>query len=171
MQSSALISTCGLYRYWLLRVWNDDARKRYVLWVMLNPSTADASQDDPTIRRCIGYSKAWGYDGLIVCNLYAYRATQPKDLWKATDPVGPENDRHLESGAHCSSKMVAAWGANADPARAAHVREIMKRYGEVCALSLTKDRQPKHPLYLPSILQPQPIESFREMTTQGEEVR
>lgn len=157
MQANALISPCGRYRYWLLRVWDDNPRKNYVLWVMLNPSTADATQDDPTIRRCIAFSKAWGYDGLIVCNLYGYRATKPVDLWKASDPVGPENDFHLESGGHCSKKMIAAWGANAQPERAAHVTKLLSKFGELCALGVTKDRQPKHPLYLPGALQPQPI--------------
>src|SRR5262245_19133112 len=89
----ALISPCGLYRYWLTRTWDNSLRR--VCWVMLNPSTADAEQDDPTIRRCVGFARSWGAGGIIVVNLFAFRASDPKALLRAADPVGPDNDGHI----------------------------------------------------------------------------
>lgn len=160
MRSDAVISACGLYRYCLTREWGDAVRRRVALWVMLNPSTADALQDDPTTRRCIGYSKAWGFDGLIVVNLYAYRATQPAELWKAPDPVGPDNDDYILASAARASIIIAAWGSNANPERAAKVSTLLRQRGRLHALALTKDRKPKHPLYLPGALRPQPVEAL-----------
>src|SRR5690606_18576726 len=95
MNGTARFSPCGQYRYLLTRpipapFWKPDAGE--AVFVMLNPSTADASEDDPTIRRCIGFAKEWGCTGLTVANLYALRSTDPKGLWKHRDPVGPEND-------------------------------------------------------------------------------
>ncbi len=139
---AATLSPDGLYRYRLRRAWGVD---NWVNFIMLNPSTADADQDDPTIRRCIGFARRWGYDGLIVTNLYAYRATKPKVLRTVADPVGPDNDTHLLA---CSldRPVVAAWGANADPARVAAVLELLP--GDIYTLGLTKDGQPRHPLYV-----------------------
>lgn len=102
---SAKISDCGQYRYTLTR---GDAPR--LCFVMLNPSTADATLDDPTIRRCLGYAKREGCAGLEVLNLYALRATNPADLWKHHDPVGPDNDRELYWAASRYMRMVAAWG-------------------------------------------------------------
>src|SRR5262245_13227298 len=107
-QSSAELSPCGRYRYALTRTWGDP--KKVVCWVMLNPSTADADQDDPTIRRCLGFSRAWGAGGLVVVNLFALRATDPDQLRIAADPVGPDNDSHLSTAAF-GRLVVAAWGA------------------------------------------------------------
>lgn len=90
--TTAGISECGTYRYWLCREWSPGLDS--LVWLMLNPSTADATQDDPTIRRCMGFARRWGYGGITVVNLYAYRATNPRDLLTAADPVGPENDRY-----------------------------------------------------------------------------
>jgi len=94
MIKSAEISKCGKYRYSLTRVWSDNIKT--FIWVMLNPSTADAETDDPTIRKCIGFSKKYGCGGMFVVNLFAYRATNPKQLLSVDDPVGPENDYYLE---------------------------------------------------------------------------
>src|SRR6185369_17379869 len=90
---TAVISKCGKYRYSLRREWIGGAGT--VCFIMLNPSTADASVDDPTIRRCIGFAQRWGYQILEVVNLYAYRATRPRDMFAAADPVGPENEYYL----------------------------------------------------------------------------
>ncbi len=96
MTGSAVLSECARYRYRLDRAWErDDHGLGTVTWVMLNPSTADADVDDPTIRRCIGFSKAWGYNALTVVNLFAWRATSPRDLCAVEDPVGPDNEAHL----------------------------------------------------------------------------
>ncbi|HEX2136504.1 MAG TPA: DUF1643 domain-containing protein [Microvirga sp.] len=111
MQREALFSPCGAYRYRLARRW---AEGPMVAFIMLNPSTADGSIDDPTIRRCIGYAQTWGYGALAVGNLYALRATEPAELRRARDPTGPDNDRHLEGMTRAAARVVCAWGA--DPA-------------------------------------------------------
>lgn len=142
------------YRYELSRVWSMDP-KRFCMFVMLNPSTADAQLDDPTIRRCIGFAKSWGYDGLYVGNVYAYRSTDPKQLWAVDDPVGPENDACLKEMAHRCDLVVAAWGTNARLERIGCVLGALRYSNNVHYLELTKARQPKHPLYLKSQLMPQ----------------
>jgi hypothetical protein len=148
----AVISPCGLYRYSLRRAL-DMHGMRQILWVMLNPSTADATQDDPTIRRCIGFSKAWGFAELAVVNLYALRSTDPKALWSASDPIGPDNDDHIRKLAECSDMTVCAWGQPGPvKERALHVRGLLP---EAHCLKLNKDGSPGHPLYLPKVLTPQ----------------
>lgn len=112
MRRDAGISDCGRYRYWLTRGWSHGPMG---VWIMLNPSTADAMQDDPPIRRCIRFSKAWGWGSLAILNLFAYRATNPAELRKVADPVGPECDQAMADfvpklpGVRC---VVAAWGAH-----------------------------------------------------------
>lgn len=147
--SAAALSDCGTFRYALERRWGDGLT---VLFMMLNPSTADAEQDDPTIRRCIGFAKRLGYERLLVWNLYAYRATDPRDLDAVDDPIGPENfDYHCRLVAQ-ANLIIAAWGAK--PARGKFTnREKIMRWGPlyelpVYALGLTKDGHPRHPLYV-----------------------
>ncbi|WP_276968362.1 DUF1643 domain-containing protein, partial [Metallibacterium scheffleri] len=125
--------------------------------VGLNPSTADETQDDPTIRRCVGFAKAWGYQALCMVNLFAFRATRPDDMLAAADPVGPDNDAHLRALSGEAGVIVAAWGA---------LGTHRGRDVEVCALlpalhclTLTKGGQPGHPLYLPRRLTPIPMGS------------
>ena len=96
MKSDAVISDCGKYRYRLTRKWGYG---RPCGFIMLNPSTADALHDDPTIRRCVGFAKAWGCGALIVVNLFAVRATSPREMMRADDPVGPENKEHVQRAA------------------------------------------------------------------------
>lgn len=130
---------------------------------MLNPSTADHVIDDPTIRRCVGFAKAWGFGRLVVANLFALRATNPYELVLAPDPIGPDNDAHIVE--QCAGRRVfAAWGvtvANMSvPAlrnRAAVVRRLIGANALVEHLGLTKDGHPKHPLYLPTATVPQPF--------------
>jgi hypothetical protein len=154
--NSALISDCGKYRYQLTRQWAwATTAPRTCMFVMLNPSTATAIEDDPTIRRCVGFAKSWGYDRLLVGNLYACRATDPRDVWQFDHPVGPDNDKHLAEMAAQSQLIVAAWGANAKPGRCVEVLDILRKHNDVHFLQLTQDGQPKHPLYLKSSLQPQ----------------
>lgn len=147
---SALISPCGQYRYWLNRGPDNMFMVRPpALFVMLNPSTADATQDDPTIRRCRGFAESWGHTGFTVVNLYAYRATKPADLWAAVDPIGPDNDDHLYRLTKLYRHAVCAWGANAKPERVQQFIEIARKAGaRLWCLGTTKDGAPRHPLYI-----------------------
>jgi len=147
--SRADISADGLYRYSLSRFW--DEAERYALFIMLNPSTADAEVDDPTIRRCISFAKREGCGGLRVVNLYALRATNPDALWRAEDSVGPDNDGHLRTAiTHASmsgSPIIAAWGAHAKPHRVYRVKQ-MPGMEVATAFGFTKAGAPRHPLYV-----------------------
>jgi len=117
---------------------------------MLNPSTADAERDDPTIRRCIGFAKRAGHGGVEILNLFAFRATAPKDLKAASDPVGPDNDRHLEALFARHGHVLAAWGAHGTfGARAEIVLEMAARQSVMLTcLGRTLTGQPRHPLYV-----------------------
>jgi hypothetical protein len=168
IQKDALLSPCGRYRYWLTREWGPGAT---VVFVMLNPSIADAAIDDPTIRRCIGFARSWGYGALAVVNLYALRSTDPKGLWLADDPVGPDNDMWLTrfaTGAEATdAPVVAAWGANARTDRIDAVKALSGMH-RLSALGLTKDGQPRHPLYLKADLRPVPLGSVHADGLQSE---
>jgi hypothetical protein len=145
---TARISDDGVYRYRLGRRWGSGPAATFIV---LNPSTADATNDDPTIRRCIGFARRFGAGGLTVVNLYAFRATYPHDLWRADDPVGPENDQHLRevvaTTALAGMPVVAAWGVNAKPDRVAEVLHL-PGMTQLVALGVTKDGHPRHPVRL-----------------------
>lgn len=149
MRKNALISECGTYRYWLTRVWDD--KLRGLRFVMLNPSTADADIDDPTIRKCVGFAQRHGYGSIIVNNLFAFRATDPKELRKPhVDLVGPLNDQYLSGTRSEGIDTCLAWGAHARrfPARVSRVLNLLG--GEQWfALSRLADGVPAHPLMLP----------------------
>ncbi len=146
-QSGAKISDCGLYRYRLWRTWDED--KPPLVFVMLNPSTADADKDDPTIRRCMGFARRLGHGGIVVCNLFAYRATAPEVLSTVADPVGPMNDEEIVV-ACMARRVVAAWGAEPFARkRAADVTRRLKDAGvALYCLGVTKEGCPRHPLYV-----------------------
>ena len=108
MKRNAYISSCKKYRYWLHRSW--DEKKKSCSFIMLNPSTADDKVDDPTIRRCIGYAQKFGFGSMYVINLFAYRTPYKNVLKKASNPVGPENDKFIENIAKKSEAVIAAWG-------------------------------------------------------------
>lgn len=141
---TARLSACGRYRYELTRRWADGPT---VLWIMLNPSTADAAEDDPTIRRCIGFSKRDGFGSLTVVNLYAYRATDPKALFAVADPEGPENWWHIQRAVRSSDAVVFAWGAIQGPTDR-HVWHGGALIPSPLCLGVTKAGHPRHPLYV-----------------------
>lgn len=141
------------YRYKLWRTW--DVSKPALGFIMLNPSTADESEDDPTIRRCLGYAKDWGYGKIVVGNLFALRATDPSELRDHESPVGAANDVHLRQIADESDKVIAAWGANGSlQERGREVAELLE--DDLYALDTTKDGHPVHPLYQPADAEPIP---------------
>jgi hypothetical protein len=147
---SAKISGCGRYRYLLTREGTSFYEPRLpAVFIMLNPSTADAELDDATIRRCRGFARDWGCDGIIVANLYAFRARHPHNLWASDDPVGPENDKWLKYVANSAGNVVCAWGTNAKRDRVEEAMDIFWRAGvSTWCLGTTKAGSPRHPLYV-----------------------
>lgn len=148
----ALLSPDGRYRYWLRRQLGEDPAAPALVFVMLNPSTADATTDDPTIRRCKAFAVRDGWGALEVVNLYALRSTDPAALWRDPDPVGPDNDRHLLAACRRAVAVVAAWGAapGLRPSlRAAQVAGMLEREGiRLVSLGRTGSGHPTHPLYV-----------------------
>lgn len=142
--SSAQLSADRAYRYVLWRIWG---RGPLAVFVGLNPSTADEREDDPTIRRCVRFARDWGFDGLAMVNLFAFRATDPRELRTSDDPIGPDNDVVLERVCADAGIVVAAWGANRmarDRAQDVVESEVL---GGFSVLSLTASGHPLHPLY------------------------
>jgi hypothetical protein len=150
------ITPDGLYRYRLWRQWHASPT-RACLFIMLNPSTADGIEDDPTIRRCVDFARGWGFGRLDVVNLYALRATDPAALRKVADPIGPLNDQRILEAAATADQIVAAWGVFGDTrVRANYVRELLVSRGRtVYCLGVTNDGCPRHPLYLPRLTKTQ----------------
>lgn len=152
METGANISACGQYRYFLWRKWGEmRAGCPPVVFVMLNPSTADETQDDPTIRRCVGFAKREMAQAVFVMNLFAFRSTDPKQLAVCADPVGPENDaemsRLLKDG---HATVICAWGAApVAKERAKQFLDLMAGRQMYC-LGTTKSGAPRHPLYVPA---------------------
>lgn len=147
--SAAIISNCGRYRYTLHRKIPQPIRwVKPCLFVMLNPSTADATNDDPTIRRCLGFAEREKCTELTVVNLFALRCTDPSGLAIDHDPVGPENDRHIQEqvARHANGWIVAAWGAH--PMAAKRSKHVFPMLGDVYCLGRTKAGMPRHPLYI-----------------------
>lgn len=173
LRSDAVFSDCGRFRYMLWRAWGEQTAKGLpdapVNFLMLNPSTADYTRDDPTIRRCIGFSKDWGFNGVIITNVYPFRSTDPKAMMEARDRTGETslrscggefarvNDAALMVGALASKLCVCAWGINAERQEAMRAINVLKssRVQAFC-LGKTKDGSPKHPLYLPRDAKPIP---------------
>jgi len=142
-----------LYRYALWRNWCSPMfNTERLLWVMLNPSTADADKDDATIRRCIRFSKEWGFGGMFVVNLFAWRSTNPRALTTAADPVGPLNNQVISDLAFYVKEAVVAWGAKKIVVeRGAEVQRILQRsHRGIWCLRKTQDGRPEHPLFVPS---------------------
>jgi hypothetical protein len=149
----AILSPCERYRYSLIRDWSGGGGRGQVCFVGLNPSTADADQDDPTIRRCVGFAKSWGFDSLRMVNLFAFRSTKPGVLASVRDPVGPDNDQHLRLAEQMCGLVVAAWGASVGGLLDRDT-EVVRMFQSMSVLRLTKHNHPSHPLYLPANLTP-----------------
>lgn len=152
-----VFSPCRLFRYTWELVW--DPSRPLCVFIGLNPSTADQDGPDPTVRRCVAFAKAWGYGGLLMLNLFAFRATEPRDMKATTDPVGPDNSRWLlERAAHVNETggiIIAAWGGHGGHLnRSRKVRELLRGI-PLHYLTLTKGGEPGHPLYLKGDLKPQ----------------
>ncbi len=159
-RSSAIISDCGLYRYRLEREASGDGQ---TIVIMVNPSTADAMVDDATIRKLIGFGNRYDWGRIVVGNLFAYRATDVRELRTAYDPVGPENDGHLLDMLREADRVVVAWGPVAKQPK--HLRARYRRVREMAHMvsrplmsigAPAKDGHPRHPLMLPYDLQLQP---------------
>ena len=154
----ARFSRCGRYRYALTRRWGDGGT---VAFVMLNPSTADGARDDATIRRCMGLAPGWGYGGIEVVNLFAWRATRPRDLRRAAEPEGPGNRRALRAVLRRADAVVLAWG-NDGAWRGAGARLLrrLSRAGagkDLACLGWTRLGHPRHVLYVPNGVLRSPI--------------
>jgi len=154
----ATFDPARIYRYTLGRLWRVD--KPRCLFVMLNPSIGTASVDDPTIRRCVDFAQRWGCGSLEIGNLFAYRSTDPRELHKQADPVGPKNDEVLLGLQRRAKLVVAAWGLRGKLHH--RDREVLYKIGDrgpIHCLGLTKGGQPVHPLYVPAETKLQVLDS------------
>jgi len=166
IRKGARFSACGKYRYDLFRIWEPE--KPYAMFLMLNPSTADETVNDPTVTRCQRYALSWGYGGLHVCNLFAYRVPYPVEMKTVADPVGPENDRSILSIAFCAGVVVCGWGNHGSYlSRSQEVLNLLDISGiPYHALAVTGQNEPGHPLYLKKDLKPEPF--VRKVRMQNE---
>lgn len=149
--SGATFSRDRVYRWSLWRRWKSCRPNEMIAFVGLNPSTADETEDDPTVRRCINFAKAWGYPGMLMMNAFAFRGTDPQDMRKAEDPVGEFNDLALLSVHLGVKKTVCCWGNHGlHRCRGDLVEQMLRREKGLFIFGLTKAGCPKHPLYLPN---------------------
>jgi hypothetical protein len=146
--SVAVYSDCERYRYLLTRVWADGGAR--ALFVMLNPSTATEVQNDPTVERCERRARAMGCGAFRVVNIFAWRATDPKEMRAVADPVGPGNDAAIVESGAWADRIVCAWGTHgAHLGRGAAVERLLRATGrDLSVLGLTKAGHPQHPLYI-----------------------
>ena len=149
----AILSEDRNYRYVLSRIWDSD--KAMVTIIGLNPSTADEYTDDPTITRCINFAKSWGYGGIYMLNLFAYRATKPVDMFNENEPIGLENNRYIIEYASKTDKVICAWGNHGSYMKRS--QDILNQIDNAYYLKLNKSGEPAHPLYLNSELNPIPF--------------
>jgi hypothetical protein len=153
LDTGAIFSPCRTWRYLLWRRW--DREKPICAFIGLNPSTADETKDDPTVRRCVNYAKAWGYGALWMLNAYAFRATDPRVMKAANGAIGPQTDAYLREAAVSAGLVVAAWGTHCAGSRQDEIRTMFAGMGKpLYLLGQTKGGHPRHPLYLRADLQP-----------------
>lgn len=148
--NTATFSPCRKYRYDLWRVWRKDLP--FCMFVGLNPSYADEIVNDNTVRRCIQYAKDWNYGALCMTNLFAFRATLPKDMKAEQEPIGQDNDRILKERAEKAGIVIAAWGK--DGKYLDRDKQVVKLLPTIYCLKQNKDKTPAHPLYLKKDLMP-----------------
>ena len=148
--SNAKFSNDGVYRYALWRTWDQSLEK--LLFIGLNPSTADEVKDDPTMRRCIRFSKDFGFGGFIMANIFAFRSTDPKKLKKIKNPIGNKNDFWIKKLNKEAGMTIAAWGTHGDYLNRG--KEVSRMLKNLYCLRKTKNGFPSHPLYLPANLKP-----------------
>ena len=157
IRRSAEISDCGRYRWWLRRTWphhgffGESPSRGCVCFVMLNPSTADGMQDDPTTRRCIGFAKRWGFNTICIRNLFPWIATDPRELRRAEDVTGGHRGDIELMTSLTGDMVVAAWGTGVPLGRDHHVMEMFRKafpLVQVHCLGTTKNGSPRHPLYV-----------------------
>ncbi len=150
LKTDAELSNCRNYRFALWRTW--DETKPFAMIIGLNPSTADEVKNDPTIIRCINFAKSWGYGGICMANLFAYRATNPNEMKLQSDPVGVDNDDWLVKLAKDAGIVIAAWGNNGSYLNRSNV--VIKMLPNLHYLKMNKSGEPAHPLYLKAELTP-----------------
>lgn len=157
---SAVLSPCGKYRY-VLRRPASPTGEGAVNFILLNPSTADATADDPTVRRCVAFAADWGFAELVITNLFGYRATDPRVLFQPEDPVGPDNDDHLLREAKAAALVVCGWGIRGGLFERDRVVMNLLRVNGIRphCLKTAADGSPGHPLYLPGSVRPVPWEA------------
>lgn len=150
----AKFSPCRTWRYALYRGWDYfNILRGNVAFIGLNPSTADETKDDPTVRRCVNYAKVWGYGGMLMLNIFAFRATDPKEMKASLDPIGPENEKFLRLYHELAALTVACWGTHG--AYLSRGAEVVNMLDHLACFGITKAGHPKHPLYLRADLTPQ----------------
>lgn len=150
MHQTVRFSVCHTYRYELWRRWNESLP--YAMFIGLNPSTADETNDDPTIRRCRRFAKDWGYGDLCMVNLFGYCAKQLKNMKQEINPIGPDNNQTLIDIAANAEIIVGAWGNHGlFMNRSKEIKLLIKN---VMCLKVNKSGEPTHPLYLGSYLKP-----------------
>ncbi|MEL6554591.1 MAG: DUF1643 domain-containing protein [Cyanobacteria bacterium J06621_11] len=150
IERTAIFDQTGDYRYQLGRRWHSQ-KDHEVAFVMLNPSRADHTKDDPTLRACIQFAQKWGYASLSVVNLFGYRTPHPRELKQAKDPVGPENDAYVLRAVAQAQKVVLAWGNDGGLlGRDRMMLQQLKPYqAKLHYLQRNRSGQPRHPLYIP----------------------
>ena len=160
---AAIFSACRRYRYTLRREGLPGIGEGRVMFLMLNPSTADAVRDDPTVRRCMGFSRHWGYRELVVGNIFALRSTDPQALYRVEDPIGELNDEHLLREALAAELVVAAWGVHGKHLeRGDGVAAMLGRAGvTLYCLGHNQNGSPRHPLYVPGGIEPMAYEPWK----------
>jgi hypothetical protein len=170
IEYGAIFDVNSRYRYSLWRAWS--AHHPRIAFILLNPSTADEQRNDPTIRRCVGFARAWNFGSLEVVNLFAYRATHYRELFRASDPIGEENNCFLLHAVQRCSTVVLGWGNRGTLLGRDHqVIQLLAGRKEVYCLGLTKDGQPRHPLYIKGDTNLEPFDmSYNEWVPDASDV-